>query len=107
MKVVAFFKLKDKTRINEFLEWVQGKQKIVFESEIEGLKNFNVYMVIEDNDFLKEGNIIQIFDWDFSPKKWADMLDSFKTTCNQKIIDIREEWLEYCDENSTKIIYAS
>ena len=107
MKVIAFFHLKDKTDPGQFLEWVRNKQAKVFEREIREMKNFKVYITSDyDGEFVLP-EMVQIFDYEGTADDWRKILKDFRKTDNKKISEIVKKWLEFCDDESTKIIYIN
>ena len=106
MKIIAFFNLKDKKRIDSFLDWTKRRQKVVFEREISGLENFKVFKIIDDDNCENAADIVQVLDWSGTADDWRKTLASFRDTQNAEVNKICNEWLDYCDEESTKIIYA-
>jgi hypothetical protein len=107
MRIIAFFNLKDKTDPGQFLEWVRNKQAKVFEREIRGMKNFKVYITSDSDGETKLPKMVQIFDYKGTADDWRKVLKDFRKTDNEKISEIVKKWLEFCEDESTKIIYIN
>ena len=107
MKVIAFFHLKDKTDPEQFLEWVRNEQAKVFGREIRGMKNFKVYIMSDSDGEIELPKMVQIFDYEGTADDWRKILKDFRKTDNKQISEIVKKWLEFCEDESTKIIYTS
>jgi hypothetical protein len=105
MKVIAFFDLKEKTDPEEFLAWTRNEQARVFEKEIQGMKNFKVYITSDYDGMIQIPKMVQIFDYDGTSDDWRKILKDFRKTRNKEISKIVKEWLEFCEDESTKILY--
>lgn len=107
MKVIALFNLKDRTDPAQFLEWARDKQAKVFEREIRGMKNFKVYITSDSDGEIELPKMVQIFDYEGTADDWRKVLKDFRKTDNKKISEIVKKWLEFCEDESTKIIYMN
>ena len=106
MKIIAFFKLRNGTDPKEFLKWVKSKQAKVFEKHFPAIKNFRDYRIIDLDGRIDLPPIVQIFDYKGCADDWRKTLEYFKTTDNKEISKIIKQWHKFCDDSSTKIIYA-
>jgi hypothetical protein len=107
LKVIAFFDLHDGTDPEEFLEWVKRDQKTVFEKRFRSVKDFRVYRTIDSDNGIKLPQMVQIFDYSGSADDWRKTLDYIRRTDDRELSGIVDKWLGYCQDKSTKIIYAS
>ena len=106
MKIIALFNLKKETDINIFYDWVINRQVKVFQVEIPKMKKFKVYKLLDKDNYQDSKQIVQIFDWEGTADEWRKTLESFRVPENIKVYEIAREWLNLCDDKSTKIIYA-
>ena len=107
MKIIAFFDLKKITDPEEFLDWTRNEQATVFERKIQGLKNFKVYITSDSDGITQLPKMVQIFDYDGKADDWRKTLKDFRKTGNKEISKIVKKWLEFCEDESTKIIYIN
>ena len=105
MKVIAFFDLKEKTDPEEFLTWTRDEQATVFNKEIRGMKNFKVYITSDTDGNIQLPKMVQIFDYDGTVDDWREILKDFRKTGNKEILKIVKKWMEFCEDETTKILY--
>ena len=105
MKVIAFFDLKEKTDPEEFMAWTRNEQAMVFKKKIRGMKNFKVYITLDTDGNIQLPKMVQIFDYDGTADDWRKILEDFRITGNKEISKIVKEWMEFCKDETTKILY--
>jgi len=106
MKIIAFFNLKAQTDPQEFCQWVLDRQAPVFEQHLSLMSNFQVLRLTETDNVERPGQIVQFFDWAGTAEQWRQTLATFRQPSNKSLFDVAEEWLEFCDDPSTQILYA-
>ena len=106
MKIIAFFNLKNKKDEKEFLKWVIERQTKVFQNKLKKMKDFKVCRLFDADNYKDLPQMVQIFDWDGTPEEWRETLVWMRDPLNEEIYKITQEWLEYCDSDSTQILYA-
>ena len=106
MKVIAFFNLKRETDLKQFDDWVTNEQTRIFNLNLPKMKNFKIFKLIDSNNYQNLPDIVQLFDWDGTAEEWRETLKKFVTSENEAILKIRGEWLEFCEDDSTQILYA-
>jgi hypothetical protein len=106
MKIVAFFNLQKKADINKFNDEVITEQVKIFKNKLPRMSNFQVFKLIDSDNFINLPQIIQIFDWEGTPEEWRKTLNSFQSTKDRDIKKITRDWLKFCENDSTQIIYA-
>lgn len=106
LKVIAFFDLKDKTDLKEFLEWVKNEQARVFGRKIKEIKDFRVYVTIDSDGDVKLPRMVQIFDYNGTVEDWRNTLEELRVTDDSEMSEIVTTWLKFCKDETTKIIYV-
>ena len=106
MKVIAFFNLKEETDLREFNTWVSVTQTQVFKENLPKLKNFKILKLTASDNYHNLPDIVQLFDWDGTADEWRETLQKFWTPENKALYQIRGQWLDLCDNDSTQILYA-
>lgn len=106
MKIIAFFDLRNETDPREFLEWVKNEQARVFEKQFHEIKNFRDYRITSLDGRIDLPQMVQIFDYEGSADDWRKTLKYFLNTDNKELSKIIRQWHKFCDDSTTKIIYA-
>ena len=106
MKIVAFFNLRKKAEINKFNDEVIKNQIKIFKNKLPKMSNFQVFKLVDSDNYINLPQIIQIFDWEGTAEEWRETLKSFQYTKDKDIKKITKDWLNFCENDSTQIIYA-
>ena len=105
IRIIAFFDLKKSKDPEEFLDWVKTRQTPVFKKMIPEIRDFRVFRTIDEDGDAGLPKMVQVFDYEGTPDDWRQTLDEMRETGDSKMSKIVEEWLGYCIDKSTRIIY--
>ena len=106
MKVIAFFNLKENTHIKQFNDWVVRRHTTVFAEYFPKMQNFKVRRLTDSDNYAPLPQIVQTFDWSGTEQDWRDTMEQMRSSGDDELRAVVNEWLEFCDDSSTQIIYA-
>ena len=77
MKIVAFFNLRKKADKNKFNDEVIKNQIKIFKNKLPKMSNFQVFKLVDSDNYINLPQIIQIFDYFINIKVYLTVINYF------------------------------